>query len=558
MKTVILSLNSKYVHASLAPWYLYSAVKEQRPNTDITVLESTINRTVDDTYSEVKAECPDILALSCYIWNITKTLEIARLYKEDNPNAIIVAGGPEVGYRAEEVLTDYPFIDAVISGEGEFPFSAFCKAVENGESIIGIAGVSTRTGKALHIAEPYVTDREPPNPYSQEFFKLLKGRICYIEGSRGCPFNCAFCLSGRCGSVRMFGLQRIKNDIVRLANGGSKTVKFVDRTFNHNKTRALEIWDFIISNSGKLFPNDVCFHFEIAGDLLDDSSLDLLSRAPEGVIQVEIGMQSFNSKTLKSINRKTNVQKLIANIKRLVALGNIHTHIDLIAGLPFEDMKSFENSFNIAYSLGAHNLQMGFLKLLYGAPMREDPGMYPCEFSKAPPYEVTETPFLRSQEIIALKNTEDALERMYNSGRFKNTLEYLLTECGFSPFQLLYQFGNSDLDNSNVPLNTYFERVYSYFSMYEQTDRVRLRDILVADKLLCDSSAFIPQGLKIEDKALKRYKSVLNQKFGGRGKKLGIAVLYSGKKRVLMVNYENRKNGEFEHREFAHDYFLEN
>ena len=323
MKTVILTLNSKYIHSALAPWYLLAAVKEKEADAPISVLESTINRTVEETLEEICALKPRILACSCYIWNIDKILELAESYKAQCPESHIVLGGPEVGYRPEDVLIRYPFVDAVISGEGEMPFAALYQSLKAGGGYEGIEGVSYRRMQGIYIAEPYVTNAEPPDPYTNAYFDQLGGRIAYIEGSRGCPFRCAFCLSGRCGTVRFFGLNRIKRDIVRLSNSGARTVKFVDRTFNANRRRALDIWNFIIENSGKLWPVGVCFHFEIAGDLLDEECLTLLRKAPRGVIQVEIGLQSFNPRTLEAVNRKTNVNKLCDNIISLVKCGNV-------------------------------------------------------------------------------------------------------------------------------------------------------------------------------------------------------------------------------------------
>lgn len=538
VKAVILSLNSKYIHASLAPWYLKAAAEEKIINLEISVVESTINRTIDEPIELISKLSPKLLACSCYIWNINETLKIAEEYKKENPDTIVVLGGPEVSYRSASVLNDCPFVDAVISGEGELPFAKLCENLQSSRGLLGIEGVSCREGNELHIAEPYVTDEEPPNPYSTDFFKQLNGRIPYIEGSRGCPFRCAFCLSGRCGTVRYFGLSRVKNDILRLANSGAKTIKFVDRTFNANRKRAMGIWSFIIENCGDLWPRDVCFHFEIAGDLLDEKSLSLLKTAPHGVIQVEIGMQSFNEKTLESINRKTDVLRLCQNIKTLVSFGNIHTHVDLIAGLPHEDMQSFKNSFNTAYSLGADNLQLGFLKLLYGAPMREERELYPCDYTAAPPYEVTATPWLTSDDIGFLKNLEDALERLSNSGRFKYTLNYLINELSMNPFELFGRIGNELKTPQKTSLNEYVEKLYSHLSMYEQTDIGRLRDCLVFDKLTSDASGYIPKALQINDPALKICKREFNLRYG-KGKKLGIAILYSGNPKAVCVDYSD-------------------
>ena len=545
MKAVILSLNSKYIHSSLAPWYLKAAVEEMVDNAEISIVESTINRTINDAFERIREISPKLLGCSCYIWNVTQTLEIAKKYKAENPNAVIVVGGPEVGYRAEEVLREYPFVDAVVSGEGEEPFAQTYEKLQNSKGFKGIEGVSYREGETLNISPPYVTDKEPPNPYSAEYLSSLQGRIAYIEGSRGCPFRCAFCLSGRCGTVRYFGQSRVMSDILKLANSGAKTMKFVDRTFNANKSRAKEIWSYIIRNSGVLWPREICFHFEIAGDLLDEESLELLKTAPRGVIQVEVGLQSFNPKTLESINRKTDVKKLCRNLEKLISFGNVHTHIDLIAGLPYEDMESFEDSFNTAFNMHSQNLQLGFLKLLYGADMREKRDIYPCEFTASPPYEVKSTPWLTDGEINCLKNLEDALERLSNSGRFENTLRYLIEELSFNPFKLFMRIGNELKTESGTSLNEYVKKLFLLLSMYEETDRERLRDCLVLDKLLSDASGYIPECLKIDDPDLKICKRELNRRYGG-GNKLGIAILYTPSPEVVCVDYSRRNpDGRF-------------
>ena len=539
MKAVILSINSKYIHSTLAPWYLKVAAEERVPSAEIYVVESTINSKDDKAFEKITEISPQLLGCSCYIWNIEQILKIAERYKTENPQAFIALGGPEVGYRAESVLKEYSFVDAVISGEGEFPFAAVCENLQNSRSFVGIEGVSYRDGEDLHIAEPYVTESDPPNPYSEEFLKQLDGRIAYIEASRGCPFRCAFCLSGRCGTVRYFELSRIKNDILRLANSGTKTIKFVDRTFNANHKRAIDIWSYIIENSGRLWRQDICFHFEIAGDLLDEESLSLLKTAPRGVIQVEIGLQSFNEKTLASINRKADTEKLRHNVETLVRFGNIHTHIDLIAGLPYEDMESFRNSFNSAYSLNADNLQLGFLKILHGAPMREKSEVYPCEFTEIPPYEVISTPWLSREDIEDLKNLEDALERLSNSGRFPNTLDYLINELRMEPFKLFQRIGNEHKVREKISLNEYVEELFDCLCKYEQMDNEKVRDCLTLDKLTCDASGHIPKALQINDPALKICKREFNRRYGS-GRKLGIAILYSGTPEALCVDYSSR------------------
>ena len=368
MKVIISCLNSKFVHASLSPWCLAAGVREFCEKLhDVSILESTINGDTESFARKIIKESPDVVAFSCYIWNITKTLEIALLIKQ-NCDCIIVLGGPEVAYRSKDILEKYEFIDFVLSGEGEWTFPDFLDNLSG--DLSSVSGLTYRqNGEIIVVSEKEYTDT-PPSPYSDEFFENLNGRIAYIETARGCPYRCAFCLSGRCSPLRFFEIDRVKEDIIRLANSGTQTLKFVDRTFNANEKRANEIFLFIKENYGKVIPENVCFHFEIAGDILKESTLEILKSMPYGAVQLEIGMQSFNENVLKTINRKTNTKKLIENIKKLLSFNNMHIHIDLIAGLTGEDLESFKNSFNVGYSLKAHMLQMGFLKLLYGAEMR--------------------------------------------------------------------------------------------------------------------------------------------------------------------------------------------
>lgn len=533
MKVIISCLNSKYVHASLAPWCLLSGVKTFGKNDyDIKIFESTINANLYDFAQKIISENPRVISFSCYIWNITQTLEICKEIKE-NLDCKIVLGGPEVAYRSKDILEKYDYIDFVLAGEGEWSFPLFLDNI-NG-NLSSVDGLTYRQNSEIIInPEKEYTDT-PPSPYSAEFYENLKGRIAYIETSRGCPYRCAFCLSGRCSKLRFFDLEQVKKDVINLANSGTQTLKFVDRTFNANSKRANEILLFIKENYGAKIPESVCFHFEIAGDILTEETLEILSQMPKGAVQLEIGMQSFNEETLKTINRKTNTEKLIKNIERLLQMGNMHIHIDLIAGLTGEDLESFKNSFNTGYSLKAHMLQMGFLKLLYGADMRENPDDFPCEYSKEPPYEVVSTPWISDDEMKMLKKCEDAVDRLYNSGRFLFTLDYLIDEIGISPFDLFNDFGNC-VDGTNMRLSDYAVKVYKYFK--NQCDEQILREKILCDLLSCSSSVQIPEIFKIRDPLYKKVKKYFIENVD---KNIKIAILYSTQQ-VYTVNQNTEKD----------------
>lgn len=535
MKVIIACLNSKYIHASLAPWCLLSGVREFCAcSADAKVMESTINSDINVFAEQIINEKPDVVSFSSYIWNIEKTLELSEILK-NKTGCTIILGGPEVSYRAKNILENYQFVDFVLSGEGEKSFPQFLDIYNSNGDYKDVWGLFYReSGSVISIPEAECKNT-PPSPYNSEFFDNLNGRISYIETSRGCPYRCAFCLSGRCSPLRFFDIEQVKADILKLAVSGTKTIKFVDRTFNASADRANEILNFILSSYGTEIPEGTCFHFEIAGDILKKSTMQILSKAPKGVFQLEIGMQSFNEETLKAINRKTDTKKLIENIKKLISFGNMHIHIDLIAGLTGEDINSFERSFNIGYSLKANMLQMGFLKLLYGADMRENKEKYPCEFSESPPYEVTSTPWLSSEEIVMLKKCEDALERMYNSGRFLFTLDYLLDECGFTPFRLFMDFGN-EINGSKMNLSDYAVHIYYYFK--EFADSERLREALICDLLSCSSALQIPEILKRKDPLYKKVKKYFTTDKDALNK---VAILYKTG-RVFVVNQRSQKD----------------
>ncbi|PWM47704.1 MAG: hypothetical protein DBX47_00030 [Clostridiales bacterium] len=527
MNVLICTLNSQYIHSSLAPFCLLAGLKKYGDSGIYAeVIQGTVNEDINMFAEKLIQKKPHVVGLSCYIWNIEKIYILAALIKDRLPDTVTVLGGPEVSYNAATVLQNNN-VDFVLSGEGEKPFALFINALKNNSSLENLPGLCRRTSSGIVVADPYVSAEEPPSPYTEEYFKALNGKIAYIETSRGCPYNCAFCLSGRCGKARFFNLDRAKKDIELLAQSGTKTIKFVDRTFNANKKRAKEIIRFITEN---LSQSGVCFHFEIAGDILDDELILLLNSSPKGLFQLEIGLQSFNEKTLSEINRKTNTKNLKQNISRLLEFQNVHIHIDLIAGLPYEDMQSFINSFNIAFSLRPHMLQFGFLKLLHGSPMRENKEKYPCEFSKTPPYEVISTPWLTKEELSELHYAENALDRIYNSGRFSKTLEYVLKTKNISPYELFNSFGKYYSKTSS--LDDLSKAFFDFFS--DNTEE--FRDCFVIDRLQTNASGKLPTFLKRTDSRLKEFKYTYPPK---KGVTRGYAILYE-ENVFIYVDYENK------------------
>jgi len=551
LHVTICALNSKYIHSSLAPWNLLARIETYcHPGIIAEVIEGTINEDLESVAKRILASRPQVIGFSCYIWNIEATKQLVRLVKEGLPEAVIVLGGPEVSYNAADILQEEPLVQYVVAGEGEEPLAMLLNCLYHGANTQYITGVNCRTADGLITAPPYVTGNEPPSPYKEQYLHALKGRIAYLETSRGCPYSCAFCLSGF-SQVRYFNLERAKKELLLLANSGTQTVKLVDRTFNANRARAMELISFILGEYGVGIPKGVCFHFEIAGDILDEATISLLAAAPVGLIQVEIGMQSFNAETLQAINRRTNVERLQQNIRQIIANGNIHVHLDLIAGLPYEDLSSFAASFNIAYDLQPNMLQLGFLKLLHGSQMRVEPEKYPCRFAEGAPYEVLETPWLAPVELRYLKGTEDALERLYNSRRFRRTLAYLLEQLSLTPFELFGRFGEylSAKGTDRMALNDFISLVLEYFSVQPGIDKMTLRDKLVCDYLATNSSGRLPAVLQVKDPALKAAKkqlarddSVLPQQQCRRG----IALLYS-EPAVVFAYYQDQNpiTGEY-------------
>lgn len=551
--TVICTLNSQYIHSSLAPWCLLSGVRAYcGDGIDAFVEEGTVNESLDGIAGRITAHEPSAVGFCCYIWNITATYKLINIIKSSLPHVTVVLGGPEVGYRAESVLNENSDVDFVLSGEGERPFALLLNALHAGACIKDLPGLCYREKGGVVTAQPYISEEDPPSPYTQEYFDALRGRIAYLETSRGCPYTCAFCLSGRCGGIRFFDTDRAKRELLALANSGAKTVKLVDRTFNANRKRATQLFGFIIEKYGSEIPVGVCFHFEIAGDILDDRTINLLASAPAGAIQLEIGLQSFNPTTLESIKRVTDIDRLIENISRIVDIGNIHVHIDLIAGLPYEDKNSFIKGFNTAYTLKPHMLQLGFLKLLYGSAIRENPSDFPCEYSDLPPYEVTRTPWITSAELDEIRCAESALNRLYNSGRFRRTLDYLvarLSQYGCTPYDLFYGFGiySNERGANNMPLDEYTALVLDYFGKQPNICCTTLRDHMVCDRLAVNSSGVLPDALRIEDAALRRIKHEIDRKDPRKaGVRRSIAMLYN-ERCAVYADYQDKNpvTGEY-------------
>ena len=534
MKIVLCSINSKYIHSSLGVWYLYAAAKKINTPHTVTVVESTINNHVEDIVAMVNREKPDVVGFSTYIWNVEYVHKIAATLKLINPDLKIMLGGPEASFDADSLLQN-SYVDWVVKGEGE---SAFMQMLSED---------FTTPAKTV-VTGPCC---EYINPYTDEYMAALKGRIVYLETSRGCPFSCGFCLSGRDENVRFFDMEESKRNIIKLANSGTKTVKFVDRTFNCNDKRALEIFQFITEERAKgTIPQDVIFHCEVETDLFTQSTLDYLKTVPSGLFQFEAGLQSFNVETLKAVNRRTNMEKLVHNLKEIVSGGNIHLHIDLIAGLPYENFESFAKSFNQAYEINANVIQLGFLKLLKGSTLEKEKEKYNYRSWNYAPYQVVSCDSISYTDLLELKKCEDAVERLLNSGKFPFTVPYLINSTGLAPFDFFYEFGSFifDSDVKSPSLEKYAALLYEYFTEKYGVDKSILRDIMVKDRIVTDNTGRLFSFTHIPDTKFKTITTALRQQYvnifenqrekAAKGK-IGFAILYSDNTVILADYTEN-------------------
>lgn len=409
MKTLLVAINSQYVHSNLAVRYLKAACDESCG--EVKVLEFTINETLMHIFSSIVREVPDVVAFSCYIWNIELVTKLCSDLKKANPDAILIAGGPEVSFDHGGLLkgcTDY-----LIAGEGEEKLPFLLRRLNSGDLI---SSAETEWLNRFSTVERFEV---LPSPYSPSL--SLENRIAYIEASRGCPFRCGYCISSITQGVRYFPIHKVYAALDVLICSGTRIIKFVDRTFNANEQRSLEVWNYLLRYAHK----GIVFHFEIDPGLLSENMLNCLERMPAGLIQLEAGIQSVHPETLEAVERPWKIGKAFEMLRRVISLGNIHVHVDLIAGLPYESYAKFSKSFNLAMGLHAHHCQLGFLKLLRGSALRRQAQQWDYKYRTYPPYEVISNRDISPQEIIRLKDIEACVELFYNSGRFAVTLQYL-------------------------------------------------------------------------------------------------------------------------------------
>ncbi len=421
MKILLTAINAKYIHSNLAVYCLKEYAKE-RVDAQIEIAEYTINQQLHDIMMDIYEKCPDILCISCYIWNLRYVEELVREIKKVCPNLPIWLGGPEVSYDAKDVLLRLPEVTGVMMGEGEKTFTELIQSYTKQKDFSKIAGITYRDEAADVVENLW---RTPMNlsevPFVYHDMEDFANKIVYYETSRGCPFSCSYCLSSIDKRLRFRSMDLVKQELQFFIDQKVPQVKFVDRTFNCKHSHAMAIWTFIKEHDNGC----TNFHFEISADLLNEAELALLKTMRPGLVQLEIGVQSTNPQTICEIRRTMDFEKLGQIVTSIHEGGNIHQHLDLIAGLPYEDMESFARSFDDVYALKPQQLQLGFLKVLKGSYMEEQKDNYGLAYKSTPPYEVLFTKWISYDEILRLKGIEEMVEVYYNSRQFEKTLEVL-------------------------------------------------------------------------------------------------------------------------------------
>ena len=451
MKILLAACNAKYIHSNLAVYDLkaYSSDYDEH----VILREYTINQPKDEILKDIYSSGADVVCFSCYIWNISFVRELIRDLVKILPKTAFWAGGPEVSYDAEKFLTEMPEMTGVMVGEGEKTFHDLLEFYIDGkDSLEEISGIAYRTGdKIIHNGWRELMDLSAI-PFVYEHLEKFENRIIYYESSRGCPFSCSYCLSSIDKKLRFRDLELVKKELQFFLDHRVPQVKFVDRTFNCKHEHAMTIWKYILEHDNGV----TNFHFEISADLLREEEMELMSQMRPGLIQLEIGVQSTNPETIRAIHRHMDLKKLEQCVNRVHSFRNIHQHLDLIAGLPYEDYDIFHQSFNDVYQMKPDQLQLGFLKVLKGSLMQKEAEGYGIVYKEKEPYEVLSTNWLTYGEVLKLKMVESMVEVYYNSGQFWHTLEYLVPfeKDAFTFYEKLGSFyekkGYSEISHSRM------------------------------------------------------------------------------------------------------------
>ncbi len=480
MNILLTAINAKYIHSNLAVYSLraYAAGKCEKYKEEIGIAEYTINQPLDQILMDLYKRKPEVLCFSCYLWNIEYVEQLVAELGKIMPQTDIWLGGPEVSYHASHMLEQFPQVYGIMRGEGEETFLELAefyynnseKSLEQCEKVQRlkeIVGITFRDGEEIiETADRSVMDLSKV-PFVYEDLDVFKNKIIYYESSRGCPFSCSYCLSSIDKCLRFRDLELVKKELQFFIDHEIPQVKFVDRTFNCKHSHSMEIWSYIKEHDkGK-----TNFHFEVAADLLNEEELNLISTMRPGLIQLEIGVQSTNEQTIKEIHRTMKFSQVTEVVNRVHAAKNIHQHLDLIAGLPFEDYNSFHKSFCDVYALRPEQLQLGFLKVLKGSYMEEKTKDYELLYQNRPPYEVLSTKWLPYSDVIRLKGLEEMVEVYYNSRQFEHTME-LLEQVFGDAFVMFEEMSNYYEEHGYYGVN--HNRVARYEILYAFIKEVAL------------------------------------------------------------------------------------
>ena len=491
MKFLLVALNTKYIHSNPALYSLRAYAGEQLQE-HAEIAEYTINHSLTEVLADIYKRKPDVIGFSCYIWNISMVLELTAELAKIFPQVPIWLGGPEVTYDAPKLLEKYPEITGIMIGEGEETFRELLECYVN-------CDVDFQRIPGLCLPGGYTTPRELTDisalPFLYKDLGAFENKIIYYESSRGCPFRCSYCLSSIDKKVRLRDLETVKKELQFFLDNKVKQVKFVDRTFNCNHKHAAEIWKYILEHDNGV----TNFHFEIAADILNEEELELLGKMRPGLAQLEIGVQSTNPHTLEAIHRVMDIEKLEKVVARVNAGKNVHQHLDLIAGLPFEDYESFGNSFNRVYAMKPEQLQLGFLKVLKGSEMCERAQEYGIVYTDKAPYEVLFTKWLSFEDVLRLKRIEEMVELYYNSNQFVHTMQFLVQafETPFALYEALADFFERKGYFVNSPARSYRYQVLLEFAQeYDGEYEAVYRELLTYDMYLRENLKSRPEFAK--------------------------------------------------------------
>ena len=491
MKILLTAINSKFIHSNLAVRYLKAFTDDL--SYECSIREFSINDREEKILEEIIKEKPNVVAFSTYIWNIEMITRLSNLIKMIDKNIEILYGGPEVSYDSFNILKELNG-DYIIQGEGEKTYREFVEYKLGEKKLESIRGLYFKkcNDVIFNGNRPLMNMDEIVFPYKED--ENLDNKIVYYEASRGCPFNCKYCLSSTTHGVRFLDIERVKKELQFFIDKKVRLVKFVDRTFNCNFKFSTAIWEFLINSDTK-----TQFHFEISADILKPQELEILRKAPKDRFQFEVGVQTTNDDVLRQINRFVNFSDIKEKVLELLAIKNIKQHLDLIAGLPGEDYKSFKKSFNDVYSIGPEEIQLGFLKLLRGSSMREEAELYDMKYSPYPPYEILSTKDISYDELLVLKKVEHMVDKYYNSQKFNNVIKFFIDKFE-TPFDFFLSLGEffemKDYFNRNIGNSEYYKVFLEFNEKVLKSDNSILRDIIKYDYLTFNKRRGMPEFLE--------------------------------------------------------------